>query len=177
MKRLAIVALLIPWLALAGSIKSWGTNDQIQASDLNANFNHIHNSMVGGHGARLVNSDVSPSAAISHSKLATPALVPKAFAAVTTVCTASPCTLADSSQVTSIARTGAGAYTVTLAYTPANASFAAIVTAKNTAADAAHKGYCMVTNVDNGVPNINIACFDSTGAAADMGLFLIVMDT
>lgn len=56
-------------IAWAGTIKVWGTNDVLTAADLNANFAHIHNLMVGGHGPRLTNADVAPGAAIAYSKV------------------------------------------------------------------------------------------------------------
>lgn len=61
---------LVTGMAFAGSIKSWSNGQTLTAADLNANFNHIHGLMVGGHGARLVDADVSGSAAIASSKLA-----------------------------------------------------------------------------------------------------------
>jgi hypothetical protein len=128
-KLIAIVGLLV-FVSLpsdAGSIKTWSTHETLRASDINANFSHIHNEMVGGEGARLVNADVSASAAIAHSKLATPALLPKAMAVMTTTCTAGTCALAASSGVTSIAFVSTGVYTVTI---PArlNAVYGATVT-------------------------------------------------
>ena len=110
----AVISLVLGAYAYAGSINTFATGETISASALNANFNHIHNTMVGGHGARLVNSDVSTSAAISHSKLATPALLPKAWAYVS-ACTTGTCTLAASSGITSITAGGTdGTYTVVL---------------------------------------------------------------
>lgn len=83
--HLAAVA-LVAGIALAGPIKTWATGELITAGDVNANFNHIHNLMVGGHGARLINADVNASAAIAHSKLATPVLLPKATALLSGNC-------------------------------------------------------------------------------------------
>jgi hypothetical protein len=77
-----IAGILVAGFAAAGTIHVWGTGEYITASDLNAVLAHIHNNMVGGHGARLVNSDISSAAAITHTKLATPALLPKLWAQV-----------------------------------------------------------------------------------------------
>lgn len=116
MKRWYIgAALFIATVALAGPIKVWVAGETITASDINANFAHIHNLMVGSHGARLVNADVSASAAIAHSKLATPALLPKAIGARVLPCDGGTCTWNVNSGFTStFVRTFAGQYTLTL---------------------------------------------------------------
>lgn len=118
-RRLFILgAVLLAAVAGAGSIKVWSTGEYITSTDLNANFAHIHNQMVGGHGARLVNADVSSSAAISHSKLATPSLVPKLWVATDTCNGATDggsggtCNLLDSSGVTSVTAGTTGNYSV-----------------------------------------------------------------
>lgn len=69
-------------IAFAGTIKVWGTNDVLSAADLNANFAHIHNLMVGGHGPRLVNADVASGAAIAYTKISTNPYIPTAWAGV-----------------------------------------------------------------------------------------------
>lgn len=56
--------------ALAGTIKVWSTSEKVKASDLNANFAYIMNNFVGGQGARLVDADVTSSAGIQWTKLA-----------------------------------------------------------------------------------------------------------
>lgn len=63
--------------AVAGSIKVWNTSDFLSANDLNANFAHIHGLMVGGHGPRLVNADVSAAANIDLSKINVGNLLPR----------------------------------------------------------------------------------------------------
>src|SRR5687767_8565450 len=45
-----------------GAIKSWSTGETIGNAEMNANFTHIHTNMVGGHGGRLTDIDVSASA-------------------------------------------------------------------------------------------------------------------
>ena len=72
MKKLApavVVAALLSFVAFANPIKTWLAGDVITAADLNSALGHIHNTMVGAHGPRLVNADVSASAAISLSKI------------------------------------------------------------------------------------------------------------
>src|SRR3990172_5536886 len=98
-------------VALAGSIKRWSSTETFTSTDINANFTHIHKTMVGGHGARLVNADVSSSAAIAHSKVATPALLSKAWANIAS-CDGSQasdsltCTLSAGSGITSVKSSG-----------------------------------------------------------------------
>jgi len=113
----ALVVVFAATYANATSIYSWSSGEVLTSSRLNANFAHIHNSMVGGHGARLVDSDVSATAAISSSKLAARYLIPTAWAKVgagSSACTSGTCTLDDSSGVTSVVHSSTGTYTVTL---------------------------------------------------------------
>ena len=73
MKRwlpVTVAILGVAVFALAGPIKVWSNGDYVLSSDLNANFQHIHDTMVGGHGPRLTNADVAPNAGIALSKLA-----------------------------------------------------------------------------------------------------------
>ncbi len=115
-KTAVMVGVLLTGLAFAGVIKTWTAGDVLTPSDLTSNFNHIHNLMVGGHGARLVDADVSATAAIQTSKLAAASLIPRAWAQMDSTCT-SPgvCPLGDSAGVTSVVRGGStGNYTVNL---------------------------------------------------------------
>lgn len=140
MKRLFAAVILTFMLAtmgdaLAGAIKSWASGEYLLSGDLNANFNHIHNTMVGGHGARLMNADVSASAAIAHTKMASPALLPKAVAIVGsqvgggTACTSGTCSLGfmQPASFFSVAHTATGKYTVTMS-ARANAVYVPVVT-------------------------------------------------
>lgn len=63
------VALVLSFIAWGNPIKTWIPGDIITAADLNSALGHIHTTMVGGHGARLVNADVASNAAISLSKI------------------------------------------------------------------------------------------------------------
>ena len=147
-KRIAVAAvLLVALVAVAGPIKTWSAGEVIVASDLNANFQHIHNLMVGGHGARLVNSDVSASAGISHSKLATPALLPKAMGGVVTACTSGPCSWGfNSGHSNTFARASAGNYTMTLSSARANATYGIQVTCGGSASSGAVPCTCSIRN-------------------------------
>lgn len=160
-----VVILVASALAYASTIKVWSSGEALRPSDLNDNFAHIHNLMVGGHGARLVNADVSASAAIAQSKIAGYAAFPKGWAHVAASCTSNPCTIADQSGsfVTSIARVGAGIYTVTLGTAPANAAFGVQIapTCPTGTTGAVPVGVsCGVTGLQTIAPQFTIDCWD-----------------
>lgn len=111
-------------LTHGAAIKVWTSNERLTSADLNANFAHIHNLMVGGHGGRLLDADVSGSASIASSKLADGTGIAKAWVMVNTTCSASPCTILASKGVTSVTRSGAGTYTVNLNFTATDTSYA-----------------------------------------------------
>lgn len=162
-----IVSLLVAGIVNAGAIKTWAT-ETLTASDLNTTFQHIHNNMVGGHGARLVNADVSSSAAISHSKLATPALLPKYVVFVTSDCAASPCTLAYNSGLTSITRSGAGSYVANFT-ARTDATYGVVVTA----ADSASRS---CTNTAKTTTTASFVCTDMADVNTDTGFTFILWD-
>ena len=172
----ASVGLVIAGIVNAGSIKTWGT-ETLRASDLNSNFAHIHNTMVGGHGARLVDADVSAAAAIAHTKMATPALLPKVWAFVgPTSCTSTPCTVAATSGVSSITRTSAGLYVVNFA-TRSNAVYGTLVTPST------NDRFCTAGTLTTTSVTIRCIAFDSGvawGAAAyalsDVAFTVFIMD-
>lgn len=157
--------------AIGGSIKTWSSGEVLTASDLNATFQHIHNSMVGGHGARLVNADVNASAAISHSKLATPGLIPKGWVWTPTTCTAGTCALTVNSGATisAVAWNSTGNYGVNLSPTRANANYALIVTPVGTAV------FCR-TSATPTIGGVIVFCYDKDGAAADAAFSMMLLD-
>lgn len=171
----------IPWLtavALAltlagtvwgGAIKSWTTGETLRSADLNTNFEHLHNTMVGGHGARLVNADVSTTAAIAHSKFASPGLVPKTWVYISAVCNASPCTIGADVDVTDVTRSGVGVYQVNFTSTKSNANYAMLVSYNN------NIDYNCVGDVP-GTANMRVSCFNTAGAAADGMFSVLIMD-
>lgn len=176
---LGLAVLGPPGIALASSIKVWSTGETLRSADLNSNFAHIHDNMVGNHGARLTNADVNASAAIAHSKLQTPALIPKAWAVVSASCGSSPCTLGDSSMVTSITRTGAGAYPVTLSYTPSSLNFGVVLTSLTSGA-----AICYVSSRATSAPHFQVNCVSipvpsgpTDAAPTDAGFTLTVLDS
>jgi hypothetical protein len=164
-----LVALVVTGIANAGAIKTW-TTETLRYSDLNTTFQHIHDNLRGGTHTLIVNADLSASAAVAHSKLATPALLPKAFGTVAPDCSASPCTLTINSGFTSITRTGAGEYTGTLSSARANTTYTATVTPFDTAG---LRG-CRMTSVTS-TTVFTFSCYDAA-AAVDTGFTVLVWD-
>ena len=164
--------------ALAGSIKSWSNGEILGSDDLNSNFSHIHGTMVGGHGARLVNADVASNAAIAHTKLATPALLPKAWAYVgSSACTTGTCAQAASAGAAmTITWTGSGAYTVTWGTARSNANYAVFLSAHTVTASVPPS--CYATGL--GTTQFLMTCYDHDDAdppdATDMSFSILVMD-
>lgn len=116
--KLLFVVAIIAGITNASAIKVWASGDVLSFSDLNANFAHIHSLMVGGHGARLYDADVNASAAIAHTKLATPGVLAKStfiIGSSTTPCAAGTCTLTGASGITpTVTWNSLGNYTVVL---------------------------------------------------------------
>jgi hypothetical protein len=118
-----VAVLVVAFGTLAGPIKVWSVGDVFTTTDLNANFDHIHQTMVGGHGARLVNSDVSAVANIALTKLNNTGGIARSGVqvgtAATTPCTTGTCTqlmaFGQSVTVTHIGAAGSGTYTVVYA--------------------------------------------------------------
>jgi hypothetical protein len=175
-------------VAHGGAIKSWSTGEILKATDLNANFNDIHNAMVGGHGARLVDADVSSGAAISHSKLATPALVAKAKGLVGVpggaVCdgaaaAGTACTVNESNGLTGVSSNAvAGEYRVNLSFNPSDTSIVVIITAHITDAECQTTGAFTSGTGDANGTNFVIKCSNtSTLADANAPFSLVVFDT
>jgi hypothetical protein len=120
-------------VAYATMPKTWSNGDKVAASDLNSNFAHTETYLKGAGHTLIVNADISGSAVIAHSKLATPALLPKAMATIgvgagaSTACAAGTCTLAQNSGLSSVTWGSTGNYTVTLSQARANAVYAGVV--------------------------------------------------
>lgn len=175
------VAAVSPWHMLTamapGALHVWSSDEVVTSSDLNGNFTFLNTTKLGG-GVQATNSDISASAAIAHSKMATPALLPKAWATLNANCTGSAaantaCTVSDSSQVTSITTNAfTGQFKLNLAYTPANANFAVFVTSHTATS------VCMAQSRQTAAPQAIITCFDYAGAALDTNQFsVLVMDS
>lgn len=155
------------YLVLAGAIKIWQSGENINVADLNSNFAHIHNLMVGGHGGRLVDADVSASANIASSKLAGGKGIPRAWA--TAQCDGGACGILEGYNVTSVARSG-GSNTATLSYTPTDAVMAVTATFNS------GKGFCDTSQTQVATPNITLHCFDDTGTTVEGIYSFVVFD-
>lgn len=163
-----LLALCIAGVVNAGAIKTW-TNEVLLYSDLNSTFAHIHNALRGGSHTLIVNADISSSAAIAHSKLATPALVPKIWAAVLSDCTASPCTIGTDIGVSTITRSAVGEYVVNFDLTRTNNVYGVTVTPF----DSSGIRMCRLTSTTTATANIS--CFDAA-AAVDTGFTFVLYD-
>lgn len=168
MKKLAVFLVAVAaGLALSSPIHTWTAGEYITQTDLNAALTHLHNSVGHGHGPILVNADVSASAAIAHSKLATPALLPKAWVTLTASCGASPCVTVDSSVVTSVTRTSAGVYVVNFP-TRGDTTYGALSTAYGNLLI-----NCGITA--KAATNATVTCVTGTTGAATDGAFTFML--
>jgi hypothetical protein len=179
MKKLWLLVLFIPAIAFA-ALKVWSTGEILTAADLNGNFAYIKAHAVGMGTHTLVNSDVSSSAAIAHSKLAVPSLVPKAWGEVYN---AAPCAAAGSPDCTAylVASYGlyptnaivgggtAGLYHVAFATARADGYYAPVANSITPGV------FCSVENFNT--VYFDVRCKTSTsGAATDANFTFIVMD-
>lgn len=171
----ALVAVFFGLGVSASPIHVWVNGETLTHTDINSNFSHIHSLMVGGHGPRLMNSDVNASAAIAHSKMATPAVLPKLWASVTATCaTPATCTIVDDSGIASITGPGAtdGEYLVTFDSARATANYAAIVSMYGGTLD----GTCHATAQTTTTVTVKCATA-STGVALDAAFSILIMDS
>lgn len=170
-----IFVVLCASIAGASAIKTF-TTETLTANDLNTVLQHLHANLGHGHGAIVVNADISTIAAITHSKMATPALIPKAWAYVSATCdgaaaAGTACTLTGSSQVTSITSNGtAGQYRINLAYTPSNVNF--VVTPSSGTATI----YCTFSTLATTTPNALVVCKTNADVATNTPFNVVVMD-
>lgn len=156
-----------------GAIKTWDTTSKITANDLNANFQHIHNNMVGGHGARLIDADVNASANIASSKLAAYRLIPVAWAGSPTTCAVATCTIVSSSRVTSITRSGAGSYRVNISPVLTDLNFSMAVSG-NTGASGR---ICYYISAGSTTAQLIFVCSnDFVGTLVDASFSLVIYD-
>lgn len=165
----ALFLLLLGAYAWGSAIKVWSSGEILRAGDLNSNFAHLHNTKVGD-GVLLVDADISGSAAITHSKLATPALLPKAMVLVSNGggnCNSNPCTIVKQVNVTSVTWSGTGDYAVN--FTAALASSNVISSVVNARGSAA---FCVT--VENLATQLFVKCYDAAGAPVDARFSLVV---
>jgi hypothetical protein len=172
-RAVIVVVALFATLAVSSTIHSWTTGDVLNSNDLNANFSHLHNLMVGGHGARLVNADVSASAAIAHTKMATPALLPKATVIVGangTPCAAGTCTLRENvgGIISSVTYAAGSQYTVNFPVR-SNADYTVLITPQTT------DRQCQVMSTTT-TTGFTYKCYTAAGVAADAVAGVVLFD-
>jgi hypothetical protein len=149
----------------AYAIKVWNSSETILVADLNSNFSTVNTAAT----ALVTNAKVDANAAIAHTKLATPSLVPKAWAVVAN-CTADPCTKNEgTSKIGSVNWTSTGIMTVNLSGTWANAYVGVLITPIN-AADR----QCWATSTST--TTIGVKCMDLAGVVQNSGFSILVMD-
>lgn len=177
-------------LVTSGAIKTWQSGETIATSDLNANFSHIHNKMVGGHGARLVNADVVNNTltgnklvdytlqntqiadgGISSYKLVYGAGIAKSFVAIYGACNCAPvcaCTMNNAYNMTSVSHTATGVYRVTWNWTATNTPM--VLVSDNLTGVRCYAGTPTTTFVD-------VSCEDlDTPAATDSAFSIAVFE-
>ena len=148
---------------------TFNSSDVLTAANLNQAINHIHNTF-----GNIVNSHIAAGAAIAHTKLANPILLPRAagvFYESTTVvgattnytaCTSATCQF-QGDRVSSVTSAGS-VYSVTLAYTPQNAAFGVQIT------PVINSGLsCRAYDFQTIAPHFKIAC--GAGVAAQFTVY------
>lgn len=144
----------------------WVVGEQLLSSDLNNTFDHIHNTFSGN----IADAHISATAAIQHSKMQFPQVLPKAVAYVAPDCTTNPCTMAFNTRISNIARGGGGNYIVTLGYM-AHDNVYGIVTTPATAGNAIA---CVSTAIS--LTTYGVVCYDAAKVATDTGFITTVFD-
>lgn len=168
------------------ALKSWSQDDTLQSSDLNSNFTCINNGLRGSAGSLITATDISSSAAIEYTKLNLPSLYPQAWVSLgSTACTVNGAcsTATGGAQRASVARTAAGAYTVTLGYTAPDAIYLASVSAQTLYPGGLTDGQvaCVANTLTTTTFLVKCYCQETKGActidaAADATFTAIVFD-
>lgn len=147
----------------------WMDGSTLSATSLNNTVAHIHNTFTAG----IIDSHISPNAAIQHSKLAQPTLVSKAMGAYVCPWDGGACSLTEDTNVTSVTPTDAGVYAVTLDYTPTDSVFTTFVTPTQETLSAGLA--CSVFGLSTAAPHLNVFCHIA-GTGTNSGFSLMVMD-
>jgi hypothetical protein len=187
MKRLFfIIALVIGSFAGGSALYSF-TTGPLMSGRLNYNLSHIHNTMVGGHGPRLVNTDVALDAGINHTKLKTPQLVPKAWGSISPCTTGAStvCTVRDSRRVASVVSDSAGTngmYYITLSrrIRLQDSQIASHKTAMIQLNAHGSSVLCVGDFVGSSTTvagaDFKLVCYDTAGALVDAGFDFVVFE-
>ncbi len=178
-KSIIATCFILATFAGASTIHTWSNGETLLPADLNAVFQHIHNNMVGGHGARLVNADVNASAAIASSKLAAYRYIPRGWVQLTAAdggascgTAVAACNVTGSGGFTATGQS-AGAYAVSLNYTATDSTYGITLGANQTAGGTA--GSCHASSVTT--TGFTVVCNNlATPSAQDMGFTAVVFD-
>lgn len=175
-----IAALLLGFGVTAGTIRTWSNGETLTAADLNGNFSHIHNLMVGGHGARLVNADVSASAQIATSKLAGYRLLPRAWALLANSAAGCGTAVAACTETSvgglTVVGAGAGVYLVNLGYTAADATYAVNISVMGAATAGHHVCEVATTGTTSFDVRCKIVAAVGVQTLTDVGFTVVVYD-
>lgn len=186
MKRLirwvpiAIAVLITVSPVIAGTIHTFANGEALTATNLNQPFAHIHSTMVGGHGARLVDADVNASAAIAQSKIANYRVFPRAVGWVnslsdTCLSNNAACTSTTGTNVTSITRVSSGVWNVVLSYNPTDTNFGVMVTPIEASSTAGRA--CSVSDRAASGNHFQVECWDlATPSVANPAFTFTVYD-
>jgi hypothetical protein len=132
--------------------------------------------MVGSHGARLVNADISASAAIASSKLAAGGLFPKAFGGIYGPCDGGTCGWnVNSGFASTFTRSSAGQYTLTFAAARPNANYVSIVGDIGTGATPPYERKCSAGSSTTTTLGINCGTTAITGGSYQDWPFSVVV--
>lgn len=141
----------------------------LTAAKLNANFQHLHNTLTG----LIRNENIASDAAIAHSKFAQPGLIAKAVGGKLNDCTVNgicPTLLPGSTNVNRIERTGTGQYTVYYSTPLSITTYAVIANSLGGVSDVICKPY----SYGAGGASISIQCYNiNTNVDADAALTFV----
>lgn len=165
---LGVVSLVALPLASAHTgtpaLPTFSSGQTLTYTDLNNAFAHLHNTFTAG----IKDEHIKIDAAIQHTKLLSPGLIPKAWALATASCTTATCTLAASQRVSSVTRSAAGTYTVTLAYTAADTTYGLVGTPLFT-------GF-IEFDPPASTTTIRFGTYNTAGVATDNGFMVVIYD-
>jgi len=180
--------LVIASMAIGGAIKTWSNSDFLNAVDLNSNFSHIHTTMVGGHGPRLVDSDVSSNANIAWTKINTGARVPRIIgvisggASISAPGAAAPPWISFAGSIPSISAYATGSWTLDLtAYPRSTGQWLAVVSPAPVAGTfPTSNTFCTATpDGSNPSTKLLVKCLNTSvtdGGTVDTAVFVQIHD-
>jgi hypothetical protein len=163
----------LTYTILAGAIKTWQPGEIITTTDLNAALQHIHNKMVGGHGARLVDADVAAGAAIATSKLALYRFIPTGYFTMTAACAVGACAVTKNGVISSVTWGNTGRYDVVFTTPRTDATYLVNCTQYLGGAPTVNFYPCYVASKT--AAGFSIQLFGGAGPAAANGLADVVV--